>query len=605
MQTQHMPPPRRFRSATFSGLLFLSAAVALTACALGEPTGAEGQSSGEGATFAQELAAGRDLNLGMQGQDVRAVQEHLRQFGYFPNPELARADAGWRPVVASSPATWGTFDAVTGEGVRAFQTRHGLKVTGVVDGPTRAQIAQPRCGMPESAFRGDSRDKFALEGKKWTLRRLTWRLDAVIIPGTNATRAKEAIRGAFLTLARATDLQFGEATSGETPNIVVRVANLGSCSNPAGGNVLARGFFPDGKNTQGNVQLNSNCQFWRQNSETDTIPASSLDLETVLLHEFGHGLGLDHSTRGPNVAAMFPSGERGVLRRGLHEDDKIPLGTLYNPWRLVSGCAIDIGGGADGSVWMIGCDWQNGAGGSSIYKLVNGEFEQERSLGRANFIAVGPDGIPWVVNSFGEIYRRSSKDPFDTTGWEFLPGSGCAWDIAVGAEGSAWVIGCDDVPGGHSIFKWNGSGWDKTNDNGAADRIAVDSIGRPWVVNRDGEVFTRSTDSVDTGEWIHWNRHFGGVKDIGIMRSGPDNTDYAWMVSNESSTSANVYVWERQDPEFALGGDLIAPARAGSWFRDGSGLGDELAVRVTVATTGGRSTPWVLDRVGNIFTKQR
>jgi hypothetical protein len=409
---------------------------------------------------------------------------------------------------------------------------------------------------------------------------------------------KSAITAALATYANATHLQFAEAAAGVTPSIVVKVANLGTCGP---GSLIANGEFPRGPNEPLTLNLNQKCTFWTDS--VGTMPSGSIDLQSVLTHEFGHNLGLQHSTLGPGGAVMFPVLPANDIKRALIEDDWIAIGALYNSWSQVPGCASDIGGGADASVWMIGCDLQFGAGGALIFKWnkKTNTFENEQAGGRAMFIAVGPTGIPWVVNSFGDIFRRTSNS-VSSGSWEHLPG--CALDIGVGADGSAWVIGCLSATGGHSIHKWNGSDWDRTTDNGAAESIAVDSMGRPWVVNDAGDVFKRTTSTTDSGSWTILPRPPGGARDIGIMRAIIENLDYAWIVAADGGLgAANVFVWDNQDPETMMG---MAPNPA-KWVRDLSFLGQEAGVRVTVARHVARiaSVAWVRDGSGRIFTKQR
>ncbi|WP_235436639.1 tectonin domain-containing protein, partial [Pseudarthrobacter siccitolerans] len=101
--------------------------------------------------------------------------------------------------------------------------------------------------------------------------------------------------------------------------------------------------------------------------------------------------------------------------------------------------------------------------------------------GGAERIAVDNQGLPWVVNNAGKIFRREGNL------WIGLPGS--ARDIGVGANGTAWVIGTDPTPGGHGIHYWTGNGWQGID--GGAERIAVDNQGLPWVVNNAGKIFRR------------------------------------------------------------------------------------------------------------------
>lgn len=63
--------------------------------------------------------------------------------------------------------------------------------------------------------------------------------------------------------------------------------------------------------------------------------------------------------------------------------------------------------------------------------------------------------------------------------WQLTDGG--ARDIGMGADGTAWVIGTNAVPGGYSIWRRTGNTW--TNVPGGAERIAVDAQGNAWIVN--------------------------------------------------------------------------------------------------------------------------
>ncbi len=134
-------------------------------------------------------------------------------------------------------------------------------------------------------------------------------------------------------------------------------------------------------------------------------------------------------------------------------------------WQQVPGFATDIGVGSDdSSIWVIG----TGPAGN--------EIDTE-----GNRISVAPDGLPWVVNNAGKIFRST-----DGRGdWFQLPG--LATDIGVGSDGSVWMIGTNPVPGGFGIFHWNGSDWNSVD--GGAVCIAVAPDGEPWVVNNAGTIF--------------------------------------------------------------------------------------------------------------------
>ena len=143
-------------------------------------------------------------------------------------------------------------------------------------------------------------------------------------------------------------------------------------------------------------------------------------------------------------------------------------------WQRMPGFALDIGIGADGSVWVAnfegiyhwnGLDWINYGGSGSR-------------------IDVGPDGQPWVVGFSDRIYTLEHGE------WVQLPGE--AGDIGVGADGSVWVIGVPsddffDFDGLQGIYRWNGYEWDQVAGDGLD--ISVGPDGQPWVTNAWGEIW--------------------------------------------------------------------------------------------------------------------
>jgi hypothetical protein len=70
--------------------------------------------------------------------------------------------------------------------------------------------------------------------------------------------------------------------------------------------------------------------------------------------------------------------------------------------------------------------------------------------------------------------------------WTKVPGK--ASDIAIGGD-KIWVLGTDNVRGGHSIYRFNGMDWDKIP--GSAASIAVDSDGVPWVCQDNFDIYQR------------------------------------------------------------------------------------------------------------------
>ena len=90
--------------------------------------------------------------------------------------------------------------------------------------------------------------------------------------------------------------------------------------------------------------------------------------------------------------AVSPSGPWVVNKQG----------SIYRlvsgSWMKMKGCAKDIGAGADGSVWVIGCT--KVGGGYSIHKW-NGSNSWFSTNGGATNISVSGNGNPFVANSYG------------------------------------------------------------------------------------------------------------------------------------------------------------------------------------------------------------
>ena len=83
-----------------------------------------------------------------------------------------------------------------------------------------------------------------------------------------------------------------------------------------------------------------------------------------------------------------------------------------------------------------------------------------------------------------------------------MPGK--AIDIAVGTNGSVWVLGADGTP-----HRWDGSKWIAISGKGT--RIAVDPQGNPWVVNAARNIFRHANG---------WQQLPGAATDIAIANDG-------------------------------------------------------------------------------------
>lgn len=257
----------------------------------------------------------KGAKLGSSGVNVERLQNYLSRFGYFDSGVHARF--GMAPVGAQPmPDEFGEFDEKTEQALVKFQQRFGLEPTGEVDEATLALLRMDRCGMPDVG-------EYVLQGNKWSTTSL--RYGFVEFSG-DLTQAeiRTAVSTAFGYWAAVTPLTFTEVSNASNPEIRVRfvTGDHGDGSpfdGPSG--VLAHAFYPppNGGDIAGDSHFDD-AETWSIN-----LPPSGTDLYTVAAHEFGHALGLAHST--VNDALMYPF--YGGPHRFLHADDIAGIQALY------------------------------------------------------------------------------------------------------------------------------------------------------------------------------------------------------------------------------------------------------------------------------------
>jgi len=234
---------------------------------------------------------------------------------------------------------------------------------------------------------------------------------------------------------------------------------------------------------------------------------------------------------------------------------------LSGYWEVQPGFGTDIGIGADGSVFKIGADEVSPTGGYSISKW-NGISWDVLPYSAGIRIAVDQYGTPWVVNKSNLIFRYN--------GTMFEQVAGTATDIGIGADGSVFKIGTDEVSptGGFSISKWNGYSWDVLPYS-AGVRIAVDQYGTPWVVNKSNLIFRYNGTMFE--------QIAGTATDIGIGADGS-----IFKIGNDEVSQT--------------GGFSISKWNGSSW----DFLIDCAGINIAVNPTG---KPWVTNKSNLILNK--
>ncbi len=251
---------------------------------------------------------------GDSGVAVRRVQNYLTQFGYLESQVLDRFGVS-RQLAGPTPEE-GTFDDATEAALTSFQEHYGLKATGKVDTATLALMSKPRCGFPDTA-------EFVAQGNKWNTNNLRYGF-VEFTPDLTQAQIRAAVTTAFGYWSAVTPLTFTEVANSANPEIRIRFVSGdhgdGSAFDGPSG-VLAHAFYPppNGGDIAGDTHFDE-AETWSVN-----LPASGIDLYTVAGHEFGHALGLAHSTVAG--ALMYPY--YGGPHRSLAADDIAGIQSIY------------------------------------------------------------------------------------------------------------------------------------------------------------------------------------------------------------------------------------------------------------------------------------
>jgi hypothetical protein len=219
--------------------------------------------------------------------------------------------------------------------------------------------------------------------------------------------------------------------------------------------------------------------------------------------------------------------------------------------------ATDVGCGG-GNVFAVSKDLVGG--GYKCYKWNSPSW----TLFDGGLLRIDADqnGHAWGVNQYNYLYERTSNN---TWIWHSEVN---ALDVAIGDNGTRWIISDEAADGGYCVKKWNGTTWAKPSIGGAGIRIAVDPAGNPWVVNNYSNLLT-----IVSGQWYQYdvNGAANNATDVGV---GSDGT--VWIISHETVNGGyNIY------------------KKVGSTFSNAHGG----AIAISVNWT----TPWVVNNGGYIF----
>uniref|UniRef100_G3Q0G5 Matrix metalloproteinase-17 n=1 Tax=Gasterosteus aculeatus aculeatus TaxID=481459 RepID=G3Q0G5_GASAC len=242
----------------------------------------------------------------------------LSKFGYLPPPDPATGQLQ-------------TKEALT-KAIKAMQKYGGLKETGVLDQSTLGLMKTPRCSLPDvsEAEGTPGRRKRGLNPQnKWSKRHLSWRVRT--FPKDSALLGRDTVRAlmyyALKVWSDIAPLNFHEV-AGSDADIQIDFTkadhNDGYPFDGPGGTV-AHAFFPGERFTAGHTHFDDD-EAWTFRS----ADSHGMDLFAVAVHEFGHAIGLVHTSAIESIMRPYYQGPVGdPLKYDLPYQDKVRVWQLY------------------------------------------------------------------------------------------------------------------------------------------------------------------------------------------------------------------------------------------------------------------------------------
>ncbi|XP_021842783.2 metalloendoproteinase 5-MMP-like [Spinacia oleracea] len=259
----------------------------------------------EGSTKGQENVDG-----------LHQLKSYLAKFGYLENQVVFEND--------------NLFDEKLEKAIKTYQRNYKLSVTGHLDGATITQMMKPRCGCPDIINgRNTMRNKDMYRTSLYVLGNTTWpsskynltykiQINASV---TGTQNMRSIVEESLRKWAQYSPFTFLEVTDGSQTDLIFEVSQDRGDGTPFDGHggLLALSSYPTGGWSHYDPS-----ESWT----SDDPRPDQMDLYSVVLHEIGHLLGVDHTS--VQSAVMFPIINAGQKKRDLQPDDIQGIEALYH-----------------------------------------------------------------------------------------------------------------------------------------------------------------------------------------------------------------------------------------------------------------------------------